>query len=114
MWTKSASPYIQFDLTSKDFCTAIKNILANNGIDLSKVITLPPKFNSSMARIYKNTDCALFPNRCEGGTNLVLMEYMSCGKPAIVTNSSGHRDVSNDHNAIMLKNLSPITISNDQ
>lgn len=114
MRTMAASPYIQFDITSKDFCTAIKNILANNGIDISKVITLPPKFNSSMARIYKNTDCGLFPNRCEGGTNLVLMEYLSCGKPAIVTNSSGHRDVTNDHNAIMLKNLSPITISNDQ
>lgn len=114
MRTMAVSPYIHFDLTSKDCCIAINNILVNNGIDISRVITLPPKSNTSMSRIYKNTDCGLFPNRCEGGTNLVLMEYISCGKPAIVANSSGHRDVTTDQNAIMLKHLRPITISNNQ
>jgi len=80
------------------------------GIDLEKVVTLPAKSQIAMARIYKNTDCGLFPNRCEGGTNLALMEYMACGKPAIVSNSSGHRDVADDGNALLLKNLQPLTV----
>ena len=51
-----------------------------------------------MAHIYKNSDIGLFPNRCEGGTNLMLMEYMACGKPAIASAQTGHKDIiSQDH-----------------
>jgi glycosyltransferase involved in cell wall biosynthesis len=64
-----------------------------------------------MARIYKNTDIGLFPNRCEGGTNLVLMEYMACGKPVIASYSSGHKDVINKDNSIMIKNMKSLSIN---
>jgi hypothetical protein len=74
------------------------------------VITLPPKPNYQMAAIYKNTDLGLFPNRCEGGTNLVLMEYMACGKPVIASFSSGHRDILSDHNSIPIKSLHPFVV----
>jgi glycosyltransferase involved in cell wall biosynthesis len=84
-----------------------------HGVDITRVITLPPKANIAMARIYKNTDCGLFPNRCEGGSNLVLMEYMACGKPAIVSNTSGHRDVARPANALLLQDLRPITVTQD-
>ena len=106
----TASPHIRFDYQGSDHCAATNHLLAANGIDLEKVLTLPAKPQLAMARIYKNTDCGLFPNRCEGGTNLALMEYMACGKPAIVSNSSGHRDVANDRNALLLKNLQPLTV----
>jgi glycosyltransferase involved in cell wall biosynthesis len=112
--TMAASPYIEFVYQGNDHCTAVNNLLRANGVDIRRVITLPAKPNITMARIYKNSDCGLFPNRCEGGTNLALMEYMACGKPAIVSNSSGHRDVANDGNALMLKDLRPITVSMDQ
>ena len=92
----------------------MNKLLVSNGIDLSSVITLPPKANIAMARIYKNTDCGLFPNRCEGGSNLVLMEYMACGKPAIVSYTSGHRDVTNATNALLLQELHPISVAQDE
>jgi glycosyltransferase involved in cell wall biosynthesis len=112
--TMATSPYIDFTLESRDYLKAIEKLLSANGIDVGKVITLPPKANVAMARIYKNSDCGLFPNRCEGGTNLVLMEYMACGKPAIVSNSSGQRDVANKHNAIMLNRMKKVTVSRDE
>jgi glycosyltransferase involved in cell wall biosynthesis len=94
-----------------DHCAAINGLLRANGIDLDRVVTLPAKAQMAMARIYKNSDCGLFPNRCEGGTNLALMEYMACGRPAIVSNSSGHRDVANEGNALLLNSLQPLTVS---
>ena len=112
--TMAASPYINFVYQGGDHCAAINNLLTANGIDVRQVITLSAKPNIAMARIYKNSDCGLFPNRCEGGTNLALMEYMACGKPAIVSNSSGHRDVAHDGNALLLKQLRPITVSVDE
>ena len=109
--TMAASPHIIFDYQGGDHCAAMNRLLIANGIDLEKVVTLPAKSQLAMARIYKNTDCGLFPNRCEGGTNLALMEYMACGKPAIVSNSSGHRDMANEGNAMLLKHLQPLTVS---
>ena len=111
--TMASSPHIEFVYPGGDHCAAVNRLLAANGIDLDKVVTLPAKPQIAMARIYKNTDCGLFPNRCEGGTNLALMEFMACGKPAIVSNSSGHRDVANEGNALLLKNLSPLNLKVD-
>jgi glycosyltransferase involved in cell wall biosynthesis len=114
MQTMAASPHINYQLGGEDYCTAMNKLLVANGIDINRVITLPPKANIAMARIYKNTDCGLFPNRCEGGSNLVLMEYMACGKPAIVSNTSGHRDVANATNALLLQDLNPVSVAQDE
>ncbi len=111
MKTMAASPYIKFDITSKDYVSIMNKILQDNGIDLGRVITLVPHPNALMARIYKNTDIGLFPNRCEGGTNLVLMEYMACGKPVIASYSSGHKDVISKENSIMIKNMKSLCIN---
>ncbi|MCP5008324.1 MAG: glycosyltransferase family 4 protein [Planctomycetes bacterium] len=111
MKTMSVSPYIKCNITSNDYCTGINRILTDNGIDVSRVITMLPRQNALMAKIYKNTDIGLFPNRCEGGTNLVLMEYMACGKPVIASYSSGHRDIINNNNALVLDNMKTITIN---
>ncbi len=111
MKTMAASPHIKFDITSGDYVTIMNKILQDNGIDLERVITLVPRPNALMARIYKNTDIGLFPNRCEGGTNLVLMEYMACGKPVIASYSSGHKDVINKDNSIMIKNMETLCIN---
>jgi glycosyltransferase involved in cell wall biosynthesis len=110
--TMAASPYIKLPLNENDYITNINNILETNGVDLTKVITLPLYPNTSMARLYKNTDIGLFPNRCEGGTNLVLMEYMACGKPVIASYNTGHRDILTSDNSIMLKDMKAITIGN--
>ncbi len=113
MNTMAGSPHIVFTPSQDASTEVINKILAANGIDLKRVITLPAMPNQMMARLYKNTDIGLFPNRCEGGTNLVLMEYMACGKPVIASYNTGHQDILTEGNSIMLKQMSPMTISKD-
>lgn len=55
-----------------------------------------------LASVMHATDIGVFPNRCEGGTNLVLMEYLACGKPAIVSRGTGHLDIITEDNCIPL------------
>jgi glycosyltransferase involved in cell wall biosynthesis len=114
MHTMAASPHIRFAPAANDYVTMINRMLADNGIDINRVITLPLYPNIMMPRLYKNTDIGLFPNRCEGGTNLVMMEYMACGKPIVASYSSGQRDVLTDSNCLKLMNLKTITIANNE
>ena len=70
-----------------------------NGMDLDlssvadQVIDVGPVPNTAMAPIYRECDVGLFPNRCEGGTNLVAMECLACGVPAIISANTGHMDI---------------------
>jgi glycosyltransferase involved in cell wall biosynthesis len=43
--------------------------------------------------LYREMDVGVFPNRCEGGTNLVAMECMACGVPTILSRNTGHLDL---------------------
>ncbi len=112
MRTMRASPYIRFEPPAGpvEYRTLIEGVLAANGVDATRVIHLGPLQNPLMARVYRNSDVGLFPNRCEGGTNLVLMEYMACGRPAIATFSSGHKDVLTDENSLPLRHLRQATV----
>ncbi|HEX3432120.1 MAG TPA: glycosyltransferase family 4 protein [Rhizomicrobium sp.] len=66
-------------------------------LDLSefagRVIDVGPLPNVVMGPIYRECDVGLFPNRAEGGTNLVAMECLACGVPAILSDNTGHRDL---------------------
>ncbi|MBN1832748.1 MAG: glycosyltransferase family 4 protein [Deltaproteobacteria bacterium] len=115
MWDESVmtmqmSPYITFDMPNGDYFHAINSLMHANGIDPQKVVTLPPQPHTQMPALYRDTDCGLFPNRCEGGTNLVLMEYMACGKPAIASLSSGHKDILREDNCIPIRSMGKIAI----
>src|SRR5205807_2656028 len=105
MWQQSfetmkLSPHLGMPAVSGNYFDVMKAMLQHNGLDLSRVITLAPRNNALMARIYRNTDVGVFPNRCEGGTNLVLMEYMAIGKPVVATPTTGHADIVNATNAL--------------
>jgi len=113
MQSMSLSPHIKFSL-GQDFPATMAAVLAAAGIPKDKVILLPPLPHFEMARVYKNSDVGLFPNRCEGGTNLVLMEYMACGKPAIASNSTGHRDVAGPYNTLLLERMRPLHLQGSQ
>lgn len=76
--------------TQEDF---FKLILIQNGIPESNFTVLPQLSQPALADVMRSTDLGVFPNRCEGGTNLVLMEYMSCGKPVVASVATGHKDV---------------------
>jgi len=67
--------------------------IAANGIDPEQFIDVGSVPNHQMPRILREMDVALFPNRCEGGTNLVAMECMACGIPTILSDNTGHQDL---------------------
>jgi glycosyltransferase involved in cell wall biosynthesis len=83
-------------------------LLARHGLDLDRVITVGPRDHRLLAQLYHCSDLGLFPNRLEGGNNMVLMEYLACGKPAVVSYNSGHVDVVHRKNAILIETHRPM------
>lgn len=79
-----------FATSQEDFFT---QLLAANDIPYRQFTILPQLTHLELAREMANTDCGLFPNRCEGGTNLVLMEYAACGGIVVANWRTGHYDV---------------------
>ncbi len=68
------------------------NWLIDNGLPPESFIVIPETPNLHMAPIIREADAALFPNRAEGGTNLVAMETMACGVPTILAANTGQLD----------------------
>lgn len=85
-----------------DACAAL-------GMDMDRVAILPCIPNHKMPEVYRATDVGLFPNRCEGGTNLVLMEYMATGKPVIATYATGQAEVLTRDNSVPI-DWQPMTV----
>jgi glycosyltransferase involved in cell wall biosynthesis len=73
------------------------------GIPAGKVIDLGFVPNMLMPSILSAVDVAVFPNRAEGGTNLVAMECMACGIPVILSRNTGHLDLIEDGNCYLLE-----------
>lgn len=70
-----------------------EDMLCRAGIPRDRFTILPQLSHVELAEQMAQTDCGLFPNRCEGGTNLVLMEYAACGRRVIANEETGHADV---------------------
>jgi glycosyltransferase involved in cell wall biosynthesis len=79
-------------LSQRDF---YEQVLLDNGVPAGSFTVLPPLSHEQLAIEMSNTDVGLFPNRCEGGTNLVLMEYLACGGQAVANTATGHADIAN-------------------
>ncbi|MEA2708353.1 MAG: hypothetical protein QOF78_954 [Phycisphaerales bacterium] len=109
----SQSPHIRFAPSSQDANLATAEVLAQNGVDLNRVILIGPRQHHAMAQVYHNSDVGIFPNRAEGGTNLVLMEYMACGKPVIATASTGQADVIAPGHALVIDTAGEVLSSSD-
>lgn len=82
---------------------SIGRTIIRAGLPTERVLFSWNYHNLSMPGLYRTSDVGLFPNRCEGGTNLVLMEYVACGKPAIATDATGHCDVLNSCNHVRIR-----------
>jgi glycosyltransferase involved in cell wall biosynthesis len=76
--------------------------IAANGVPAHQFIDVGAIPNHQMARVLREMDVALFPNRCEGGTNLVAMECMACGVPTILSDNTGHKDLTASGGAFAL------------
>jgi glycosyltransferase involved in cell wall biosynthesis len=76
--------------------------VAANGIAPSAFLDLGVVANAQLPPVLREMDVAVFPNRAEGGTNLVAMECMACGVPTILSRNTGHIDLIEDENCYPL------------
>jgi glycosyltransferase involved in cell wall biosynthesis len=76
--------------------------VAANGVRPENFLDAGQTPNALMPQLLRQMDVALFPNRCEGGTNLVAMECMACGVPVILSANTGHLDLIGDDNCYVL------------
>jgi glycosyltransferase involved in cell wall biosynthesis len=76
---------------------------AANGLAEGNFIDLGVLPNALAPQVLREMDVAVFPNRAEGGTNLVAMEAMACGVPAILSANTGHLDLIEADNAYRLE-----------
>ena len=67
--------------------------LLQQGLPQNSFIDLPFTHNLLMPMVLRECDVAVFPSRCEGGTNLVAMEAMACGVPTYVSYNTGQKDL---------------------
>ncbi len=107
MISMGVSKFITFNPRGERWQDFVTNLCVDNNLDLARVLTLPLTDNKLLPDIYSKTDIGLFPNRAEGGTNLVLMEYMACGKPVIASYNTGHIDVLTQENSLPLMEQTP-------
>jgi len=91
-----------------DFCVATRAWLEGNGISPSQSIVLPSVPNFAMPEVFREVDIAIFPNRCEGGTNLVAMEALASGLVCAISCNTGHLDLIGDRNCIPLRTQLPV------
>ena len=91
--TMANSPYIDTAANGSTQAQFFANLLLVNGIPFDRFTILPQMSHEKMAEEMAATDCGLFPNRCEGGTNLVAMEYASIGRPIVANALTGHADI---------------------
>jgi glycosyltransferase involved in cell wall biosynthesis len=79
-----------------------------NGIPDRQVFHCGSLPNYLMPRILREADVAVFPNRAEGGTNLVAMECMACAVPVLLSANTGHLDLLRSYKAIPLEQQTSI------
>lgn len=64
--------------------------------------------NSALPELLREADAAVFPNRCEGGTNLAAMECMASGIPCVMSMNTGHLDIAAADNCFPLTRQTPL------
>ena len=82
--------------------------LQENGLPPDSFIDLGMPANRTMPAILRSADVALFPNRCEPGTNLVAMEAMAAGVPSIIAANTGQLDIAAPEHCYPLAGLGPV------
>lgn len=77
--------------------------LKRNGVAARHVLDLCEVTHVEIAAALRVADVAVFPNRAEGGTNLVAMEAMASGVPVVISNNTGHRDIAGEGHCYPLR-----------
>jgi len=82
--------------------------LVRNGVPEGAYRDIGLAPNRDMPGYLASADVALFPNRCEAGTNLVAMEAMSAGIPSILAMNTGQLDIAGDDRCYPLRRQGPV------
>jgi glycosyltransferase involved in cell wall biosynthesis len=95
MLSMAKSKHIKISSFASSYEKIIYTALTENGIPLDRVIPVeqPVQHGPAVAELIANCNVGCFPCRCEGGTNLVLMEAFACGLPCVASTGTGHADV---------------------
>lgn len=93
MDSMAQSTLIQYPKVAGDWKTKIKATFLLNGISSARYTLLGMVPHEQMAAAYRGVHVGVFPSRCEAGTNLPMMEAMSCAVPVYCSPRSGHSDV---------------------
>lgn len=67
--------------------------VTEQGIPADAFIDLGVVPNHALGDLLRSTDAAVFPNRGEGGTNLLAMECLATGLPTILADNTGQKDL---------------------
>jgi glycosyltransferase involved in cell wall biosynthesis len=78
-----------------------------NGVPADAFVDLGFLGRRAFASVLADCHAAVFPNRCEGATNLVAMETMACGVPVVLSANTGHRDVIRSDTCLSLERQTP-------
>jgi glycosyltransferase involved in cell wall biosynthesis len=81
--------------------------LAHNGINPLDWYDAGMVPNYLVPQVIREADVTLFPNRGEGGTNLVAMECLASGLPTILSANTGHLDLIGDDRCYPLRTQRP-------
>ncbi len=106
--TMAASQHIRFPHAEVECTELFRRVLHDNGIDLDRVTVHPLLDNAAIRSVYAGSHIGLFPNRCEGGNNMVMSEYMACGRTVVASDATGHADVIDGDNAFPLTRYRPV------
>jgi len=63
------------------------------GVEAGQFLDLGSVPNCELPNVLAEASVALFPNRAEGGTNLIAMECLASGIPTILSANTGHLDL---------------------
>ena len=92
----------------EDVGKSMRAWLVQNGISEQQFFCLEAVPNRLMPEVFREVDLAVFPNRCEGGTNLVAMEALSSGICCAIAANSGQLDLIQEANCLVLEQQSAI------
>jgi glycosyltransferase involved in cell wall biosynthesis len=82
--------------------------LIKNGLLKDTFINLGMPPNKALPAYISAADMAIFPNRCEPGTNLMAMEAMAMGIPSIIAANTGQLDLIAENRCYPLIDQTPV------
>lgn len=79
------------------------------GISAEQFLDLGSVPNCELPLVLAEANAALFPNRAEGGTNLLAMECLASGVPTILSANTGHLDLIRRTGTLAAERQRPVT-----